>query len=116
MKTSISKLAEDRVQRYFSERGYGFVHEPDLGIVSRPDFLVTAGEHTVVAEVKAFETYGIFERMVPRQIGARPLDKALRPVRKPPQGSSVTSRGAAGRWSQSSTIPARARSRSRRPW
>jgi hypothetical protein len=81
MKSSIGRLAEDRVQRYLSERGYGFAHEPSRHI-SRPDFLITAGEHTAVAEVKAFETYGIFERMVPRQIGARPLDKALRPVRR----------------------------------
>ncbi|MBC2904812.1 hypothetical protein [Streptomyces cupreus] len=74
--------AEARVARYLNERGYTFAVEPDLGIDKRPDFLVTAAGHTVVAEVKAFETYGMFTDAVPNQLMARSLKEALRPIRR----------------------------------
>lgn len=82
MTSKVGDLAEARVKRYLSERGYTVTYEPDLGIASRPDFLITAGAHTVVAEVKAFETYGILQNAVPGQVEARSLTEALKPVRR----------------------------------
>ena len=58
MTSKVGDLAEASVKRYLSERGYTVTYEPDLGIASRPDFLITAGAHTVVAEVKALRRTG----------------------------------------------------------
>ncbi|MFI9588098.1 nuclease-related domain-containing protein [Streptomyces sp. NPDC052236] len=76
-----SDAAEARVARYLTERGYSFEVEPDLGIIKRPDFLITT-DRTVVVEVKAFETYGMFENPVLNQPMARSLTDALKPIRK----------------------------------
>ncbi|MFE7777671.1 nuclease-related domain-containing protein [Streptomyces sp. NPDC057445] len=75
-------LAEERVARYLRERDYSFQVEPDFGTGRHPDYLITAGEHTIVAEVKAFETYGMFENAVLGQVMARSLEDALPPIRK----------------------------------
>ncbi|WP_327378872.1 hypothetical protein OG393_33710 (plasmid) [Streptomyces sp. NBC_01216] len=78
----IGDVAEARVARYLRERGYTFEVEPEFGIGRHPDYLITAGEHTLVAEVKAFETYGMFENAVPGQVMSRSLSEALAPIRK----------------------------------
>ncbi|MER5572380.1 hypothetical protein [Streptomyces massasporeus] len=78
----IGEVAEARVARYLRERGYTFEVEPEFGTGRHPDYLVTAGDHTLVAEVKAFETYGMFENAVPGQVMSRTLTEALAPVRK----------------------------------
>jgi len=78
----IGEVAEARVARYLLERGYTFEVEPEFGTGRHPDYLITAGEHTVVAEVKAFETYGMFENAVPGQVMSRSLAEALAPIRK----------------------------------
>lgn len=75
-------MAEARVARYLRERGYAFEVEPEFGTGRHPDYLITAGEHTLVAEVKAFETYGMFEDAVPEQVMSRSLTEALVPIRK----------------------------------
>ncbi|MET9419021.1 hypothetical protein ABZY03_33550, partial [Streptomyces klenkii] len=58
--TAISDAAEAQFAHYLAARGYAFTTEPDLGIRARPDFLITAGGHTVVAEVKALTIPGPF--------------------------------------------------------
>lgn len=78
----IGDLAEARVARYLRERGYTFEVEPDFDTGRHPDYLITAGEHTLVAEVKAFETYGMFENAIPGQVMSRSLSEALAPIRK----------------------------------
>ncbi|MER7688671.1 hypothetical protein [Streptomyces sp. NPDC097610] len=78
----IGEVAEARVARYLQERGYTFEMEPEFGTGRHPDYLITAGEHTVVAEVKAFETYGMFENAIPGQVMSRSLTDALAPIRK----------------------------------
>ncbi|MFF7189819.1 hypothetical protein ACFZAR_32355 [Streptomyces sp. NPDC008222] len=78
---SIGELAEARVARYLRERGYAFEVEPEFGTGRHPDYLITAGEHTIVAEVKAFETYGMFTNAVPGQVMTRSLEDALTPIR-----------------------------------
>ncbi|MFD6967837.1 hypothetical protein [Streptomyces sp. NPDC059949] len=75
-------MAEARVARYLREQGYTFEVEPEFGTGRHPDYLITAGEHTLVAEVKAFETYGMFENAVPGQVVARSLTETLAPIRK----------------------------------
>lgn len=89
--------AEARVARYLNERGYAFAIEPDLGIAKRPDFVVTAEGHTVVAEVKAFDTYGMFTDAVPNQLMARSLKEALRPIRRQISNAAVQLRELQGR-------------------
>ncbi|QXE38789.1 hypothetical protein KQY30_35915 [Streptomyces sp. GMY02] len=79
---TIGERAEARVARYLRETGYAFEVEPELGTGRYPDYLITAGEHTIVAEVKAFETYGIFENAALRQPMARSQEDALAPIRK----------------------------------
>ncbi|MFC1405783.1 MULTISPECIES: hypothetical protein [Streptacidiphilus] len=79
----LADAAEARVQRYLEERGYAFEHEPDLGITKNPDFLVTAAEAKVVLEVKAFDTFGMFETLpVGASVGSRSMEEALKPVRR----------------------------------
>lgn len=75
-------MAEARVARYLRERGYTFEVEPEFGTGRHPDYLITAGENTLVAEVKAFETYGMFENAIPGQVVSRSLSEALAPIRK----------------------------------
>lgn len=77
----IANAAEARFARYLKERGYTFDREPDLGIKSRPDFLITVEGDKLVAEVKAFDTYGIFKDLEPGQLGSRDSKQALKPVR-----------------------------------
>ncbi|WP_232788886.1 hypothetical protein [Streptomyces odonnellii] len=57
---TIGELAEARIARYLREQGYAFEVEPEFDTGRHPDCLITAGEHAIVAEVKAFETYGMF--------------------------------------------------------
>lgn len=49
----IGDVAEARVARYLREQGYTFEVEPEFGTGRHPDYLITAGEHTVVAETWA---------------------------------------------------------------
>ncbi|MFI5748993.1 hypothetical protein ACIBBE_24375 [Streptomyces sp. NPDC051644] len=78
----IGELAEARVAQYLRERGYTFEVEPEFGTGRHPDYLISAGEHTIVAEVKAFETYGMFQVPVAGQVMTRSLEDALSPIRK----------------------------------
>jgi hypothetical protein len=93
----IGELAEARVARYLRERGYAFEVEPEFGTGRHPDYLITAGEHTIVAEVKAFETHGMFQDAVPGQLMARSLEDALAPVRKQIKKAAGQLRGLQGR-------------------
>jgi hypothetical protein len=77
-----ANAAEERFARYLRERGYTFDRESDLGIPSRPDFAISANGHTVVAEVKSFDTDGIFEGLAPGQLGARGASEAFGPIRR----------------------------------
>lgn len=97
-------MAEARVARYVRERGYTFEVEPEFGTGRHPDYLITAGGHTLVAEVKAFETYGMFDNAVPGQVVSRLLTEALAPDlasrSRRPSASSKDSGTEAGRWSR----------------
>ncbi|MFJ2937939.1 hypothetical protein ACIO8G_34890 [Streptomyces sp. NPDC087219] len=77
----IGDVAEARVARYLRERGYTFEVEPEFGTGRHPDYLISAGKHSIVAEVKAFETYGMFANAVPGQVMTRSLSDALAPIR-----------------------------------
>ncbi|MEV5282949.1 hypothetical protein [Streptomyces sp. NPDC052811] len=77
-----SDVAEAWVASYLGERGYQFDKEPDLGVVKRPDYLITAAGRTVVAEVKAFETFGLLAGIEPGgPTRSHSLKQALKPVR-----------------------------------
>lgn len=78
---AISDEAEARFIRYLTERGYGFEHEPDLGIQARPDFSIDAAGQPVVAEVKAFASLGLFKDLSVGTLGTRSIKEALKPVR-----------------------------------
>ncbi|MFF2572691.1 hypothetical protein [Streptomyces sp. NPDC058084] len=93
----IGDLAEARVARYLRERGYTFEVEPEFGTGRHPDYLISAGEHTLVAEVKAFETYGMFEGAIPGQVMTRSLDDALVPIRKKIKEAAGQLKGLQGR-------------------
>ncbi|MEU6980748.1 hypothetical protein [Streptomyces sp. NPDC046371] len=98
-------MTEARVTRYLRERGYTLAVEPEFGTGRHPDYLTTAGEHTLVAEVKALETCDMFENTVRSQVMHRSSTEDPAPTRKQitawPTGAR---RGARGR-----------RPRSRRP-
>lgn len=93
----IGELAEARVARYLRERGYTFEVEPEFDTGRHPDYLISAGGHTIVAEVKAFETYGMFENAVPGQMMTRSLEDALAPIRKKIKDAAGQLRGLQGR-------------------
>ncbi|MEW2172373.1 hypothetical protein AB0935_20925 [Streptomyces sp. NPDC007027] len=94
----IADDAEGRFSRYLKERSYTFVREPDnLGIEKRPDFLISVSKYQLAAEVKAFDTFGILERLEPGQVGARSLKDALKPIRKQIEGAAGQLKGLQGR-------------------
>jgi hypothetical protein len=54
--------AERWLERYLRDHGYEYEYEPDLGVSTRPDFLVERNGVEVVCEVKGFETPTPLER------------------------------------------------------
>jgi len=50
-------------EAYLTEHGYEFAHEPDLGIVKRPDYLISRTDTEAVCEVKQFETTVMRDRL-----------------------------------------------------
>lgn len=81
-------IAEARVARYLRERGYTYEIEPEFGTGRHPDYLITAAEHTIVAEVKSFDTKGLFQDFEAAaqdgigQVLSRPVGDGLAPLRK----------------------------------
>ena len=81
-RSTIARDAEERFAHYMDERGYSYEYEPDLGIPDRPEYKIDASGVVLAAEVKSFETYGIFEDPVIGQVRTRSLTEALKPVRR----------------------------------
>ncbi|WP_194899967.1 hypothetical protein [Catenulispora pinisilvae] len=83
MGTPIADAAEARFFRYLEERQYTYDREPDdLGDTpKRPDARIQAAGHTIVAEVKAFETLGLFKDAVDGKLQMRSITDALKPLR-----------------------------------
>jgi hypothetical protein len=57
-------LADEWFEGYLRQEGLQGAdeHEPDLGVNTRPDFLIAGGPHQAVCEVKQFETSGMQRR------------------------------------------------------
>ena len=62
-------LSEERFERYLSEQGYGFDHEPDLDVPKRPDYLVARAGDQALCEVKEFSTTAIRDALRGRRSG-----------------------------------------------
>lgn len=74
---------ETHFARFLSSLGHGWEFEPDLKIATRPDFLVSTSDgESCVCEVKQFTTWGLLEGAKPGALIERPLEVALRPVRR----------------------------------
>ncbi len=58
--------AERWFERYLREHGYDYEYEPDLGVQTRPDFLVRRDGIEIVCEVKGFEQIPALERRMTR--------------------------------------------------
>ena len=59
-----ARTASERLfEAYLTEHNYQFAHEPDLGIVKRPDYLVSRAGIEAVCEVKQFETTAMRDRL-----------------------------------------------------
>jgi hypothetical protein len=56
--------AERWFERYLRAHGYGYEYEPDLGVTTRPDFLVRRGDVELVCEVKGFDQPTPLERQL----------------------------------------------------
>jgi hypothetical protein len=54
--------AERWFERYLRDHGYEYRYEPDLGVATRPDFLIRRDGAEVVCEVKGFEQTPALER------------------------------------------------------
>lgn len=52
-----------------SENGYEFEHEPDLGVDTRPDYLITRAGVEAVCEVKEFATTAISDALAGSRVG-----------------------------------------------
>ncbi len=70
-------------ERYLAQRGYGdYEHQPDwLNPPKKPDYLIRTASSEVAAEVKSFETWGLFERLEDGLIATQTFTKTLKPVR-----------------------------------
>jgi hypothetical protein len=55
--------SEQLFELYLTQNGYQFAHEPDLGIVKRPDYLISRTGVEAVCEVKQFETTAMRDRL-----------------------------------------------------
>src|SRR5256885_349453 len=47
--------SEKWFERYLATAGYAWQYEPDLGVPTRPDYLVSSDAGQLVAEVKEFD-------------------------------------------------------------
>jgi hypothetical protein len=65
-------------ESYLAENGCSFEHEPDLGISSRPDYLVQREGATIICEVKSFS---LPAAPPPIRDGPLPITGILGPVR-----------------------------------
>jgi hypothetical protein len=70
-------------ERYLAQWGYGdYEHQPDwLTPPKRPDYLIHTAAGEVVAEVKSFESWGLFENLEDGMFAMQSVSKTLKPVR-----------------------------------
>ncbi len=70
-------------EQYIAQWGYGdYEHQPDwLNPPKRPDYLIRTAVGEVVAEVKSFETWGLFENLQDGMFAMQSVTKTLKPVR-----------------------------------
>ena len=70
-------------EAYLTDHGYGFAHEPNLGIVKRPDYLISRAGTEAVCEVKQFETTVMRDRLggVGRGVGMLSSNEVFGAVR-----------------------------------
>jgi hypothetical protein len=61
--------SEARFERYLSENGYAFEHEPEWGVDKRPDYLISRAGVEAVCEVKEFTTTAITDALAGRRVG-----------------------------------------------
>jgi hypothetical protein len=62
--TAPSRTAsEERFEQYLTEHGYTFEYEPDLGVTTRPDYLIARGGTQAVCKVKEFATTAISDAL-----------------------------------------------------
>lgn len=76
--------AEARFEHYLDAQGYSREHEPDLGVPTRPDYLIERDGLQAACEVKGFKTLGIWGPMLasPGTLVSRSMKEALRPIRR----------------------------------
>jgi hypothetical protein len=104
--------AERWFERYMRDHGYEYDYEPDLGVSTRPDFLVWRADAQMVCEVKGFDQPTPLERrlrgtshttMISADEEYGPMRNAVREAArqlKPLAGSEYA-------WNQASLSPAR---------
>jgi hypothetical protein len=78
-------------EQYLNENGYGFQYEPDLGIHTKPDYLIERDGIQAILEVKEFAGEGLMDRLfkspneLPKDefgpVTSRPIGRMLLPVR-----------------------------------
>lgn len=65
-------------ERYLSTQGYAYEFEPDLGIQTNPDYVVSHGAARIICEVKSFDQQA---PSAGKSISYRTMEEVLRPVR-----------------------------------
>jgi hypothetical protein len=84
MRPESGRPGELLFERYLAERGYPWEHHPKLdGVDTRPDYLARVDDHTIVCEVKSFDTAGAFATKagIGVAVGGRSMKEALAPHR-----------------------------------
>src|SRR5690242_12530167 len=74
--------AEEWFARYLESEGYEFSYEADLGVPTRPDFLIRRKGESAICEVKSFEQVPKLEkRLATGQPSAISAEELYGPVR-----------------------------------
>jgi hypothetical protein len=91
--------AELLFERYLAQWGYeDFEHQPDwLNPPKKPDYLIRAPSGEVAAEVKSFESWGLFENLEDGMSAVQSVTKTLKPVRDRIAKAAGQLRGITGR-------------------
>lgn len=70
-------------EAYLAEHGYERpAYEPDLGVPTRPDYLVRRGDAEVICEVEEFDAEKISLPWTQQRVGTTDMKTVLRPVRE----------------------------------
>jgi hypothetical protein len=102
-KTEMAEVGQNDAERWFERylhaHGYSYDYEPDLGVPTRPDFVIERAGDRVVCEVKSFEQVTKLEKRLDQTKGPTMMsdDEVYGPMRGAVKNAASQLKPLAGR-------------------